>query len=121
MKALIIRLPGLFGKNIKKNYIYDYINLIPSMLKEEKFRELAEKEPELKNYYNLQDNGFYKVNVSAGEVYKFLSGKEFKNELRGLPADYDYRTIYSDVFAGNNGYISDKEQVLNEIKEFVES
>ena len=29
--ALIIRLPGLFGKNIKKNFIYDYINLIPFM------------------------------------------------------------------------------------------
>ncbi len=178
--ALIIRLPGLFGKNIKKNFIYDYINLIPFMLKEEKIRELAEKDPELKDYYNLQDNGFYKVNVSdddrevlkdkfrtlgfsalnftdsrsvyqfynlgrlwddiqialhngiklwhpatepvsAGEVYKYLSGKEFKNELGGVPADYDYRTIYSDVFGGKNGYILDKEQVLNEIKEFVES
>ena len=30
--ALIIRLPALFGKNIKKNFIYDYINRIPSML-----------------------------------------------------------------------------------------
>lgn len=177
--ALIIRLPGLFGKNIKKNFIYDYINLIPFMLKEEKFNELAKRDPELKDYYTPQDNGFYKVNVSdadrevlkdkfrllgfsalnftdsrsvyqfynlgrlwddiqvalrngiklwhpatepvsAGEVYKYLSGKEFKNELRGVPADYDYRTIYSDVFAGNDGYISDKEQVLNEIKEFVE-
>ena len=176
--ALIIRLPGLFGKNIKKNFIYDYINLIPFMLKEEKFNELAERDPELKDYYTPQDNGFYKVNVSdvdrevlkdkfrllgfsalnftdsrsvyqfynlgrlwddiqvalrngiklwhpatepvsAGEAYKYLSGKEFKNELRGVPADYDYRTIYSDIFAGNDGYISDKEQVLNEIKEFV--
>ena len=31
--ALIIRLPGLFGKNIKKNFIYDYIHVIPFMLK----------------------------------------------------------------------------------------
>ena len=38
--ALIIRLPGLFGKNIKKNFIYDYINVIPFMLKEEKMEEL---------------------------------------------------------------------------------
>ena len=176
--ALIIRLPGLFGQNIKKNFIYDYINVIPFMLKEEKFRELAEKDPDLKNYYNLQDNGFYKVDVSetdrevlknkfrvlgfsalhftdsrsvyqfynlgrlwndiqtalgneimlwhpavepvsAGEVYKYLTGNEFHNELGGVPADYDYRTIYADLFGGSNGYICDKNQVLKDISVFV--
>ena len=177
--ALIIRLPGLFGKNIKKNFIYDYINVIPFMLKEEKFLELAEQDPELKKYYCIQDNGFYRVNVSdtdremlknkfralgfsalsftdsrskyqfynlarlwsdiqtaltngvklwhpatepvsAGEVYKYLTGKEFINELGGIPADYDYRTIHASLFGGSNGYIYDKQQVLKEIKEFVE-
>ena len=176
--ALIIRLPGLFGKNIKKNFIYDFISVIPFMLKAEKFEELAAKDAELKNYYELQDNGFYKVNVaesereklkdifralgfsalnftdsrsiyqfynlgrlwadiqtdleagiklwhpatepvSAGEVYKYLTGNEFVNELGGIPSDYDYRTIYADIFDGNDGYICDKERVLREIKEFV--
>ncbi len=177
--ALIIRLPGLFGTNIKKNFIYDYINVIPFMLKTEKFEELAAKDAELKNYYELQDNGFYKVNivesdreklkdkfralgfsalnftdsrsiyqfynlgrlwadiqtalkagiklwhpatepVSAGEVYKYLTGNDFVNELGGVPADYDYRTIHADKFGGSDGYICDKEQILREIKEFVE-
>ena len=44
--ALIIRLPGLFGKNIKKNFIYDFINVIPFMLKEDKYLELSQKNPE---------------------------------------------------------------------------
>ena len=65
--ALIIRLPGLFGKNIKKNFIYDFIHVIPFMLKDVKFEELAAKDTELKKYYQLQDNGFYKVNVSDDE------------------------------------------------------
>lgn len=65
--ALIIRLPGLFGKNIKKNFIYDFINVIPFMLKKEKFEELSEKDPEIKKFYSLQENGFYKVNVSEKE------------------------------------------------------
>ena len=62
--ALIIRLPGLFGKNIKKNFIYDYINVIPFMLKKEKFEELSERNPELRKYYIMQENGFYKVQVN---------------------------------------------------------
>ena len=177
--ALIIRLPGLFGKNIKKNFIYDYINVIPFMLKAEKFRELEAREPQLKDYYQLQDNGFYKVNVadpdreklkdmfrklgfsalnftdsrsvyqfynlgrlwsdiqnavengiklwhpatepvSASEVYKYLTGNDFVNELGGTPADYDYRTIYADVFGGKDGYIASKAEVLSDIRKFVE-
>lgn len=62
--ALIIRLPGLFGQNIKKNFIYDFINLIPFMLTREKYEELSQKDLEIKKYYSLQDNGFYKVQVS---------------------------------------------------------
>lgn len=176
--ALIVRLPGLFGKNLKKNFIYDYINVIPFMLKEEKFIELSEKDPELVNYYKLQDNGFYKVDVSeqdkemlkdkfrklgfsalnftdsrsvyqfynlgrlwndiqialkngiilwhpatepvsAGEVYKYLTGEVFNNELGGIPAEYDYRTVLAGMFGGENGYVCSKEDVLNDIKSFV--
>lgn len=177
--ALIIRLPGLFGKNIKKNFIYDYINVIPFMLKETKFDELAAKDPELKKYYQLQDNGFYKVNVSddereglknrfralgfsalnftdsrsvyqfynlgrlwndiqtalnagitlwhpatepvsAGEVYEYLTGEKFVNELGGVPADYDYKTIHAELFNGENGYIELKNSIMSSIRGFVE-
>lgn len=75
--ALIIRLPGLFGKNIKKNFIYDYINVIPSMLKGEKFLELKSQEPVLEEYYTLLDNGFYKCR-SLEEADRDLLKKLFK-------------------------------------------
>ncbi len=176
--ALIIRLPGLFGKNIKKNFIYDYINIIPFMLKESKFIELSEQDPELNSYYKFQDNGFYKVDVSeqdkellkdkfrklgfsalnftdsrsiyqfynlerlwddiqialgagitmwhpatepvsAGELYEFLTGKTFVNELEGVPVDYDYRTVNASIFHGNNRYILSKDKVLKEIAVFI--
>lgn len=58
---LIVHLPGLYGENIKKNFIYDLINIIPSMLKKEKYDELIEKDDFIKDFYDLQENGFYKV------------------------------------------------------------
>ena len=178
--ALIIRLPGLFGKNIKKNFIYDFINVIPFMLKAEKLEELSERDPEIREYYELQENGFYKVNVeeedkpllkekfrklgfsalnftdsrskyqfynlerlwediqialdagislwhpatepvSAGEVYEYLTGEFFVNELGGTPADYDYKTKYSCLFLSDSCYyIMSAKSVKEEIKKFVD-
>lgn len=180
-EALIIRLPGLFGKNIKKNFIYDLIHVIPSMLNKEKMEELVSKAPELLNFYTQQDNGFYKVHalipaqerflkelflnlgfsaldftdsrstyqfyplarlwkdiqtalvnniriwhpatepVSAGELYAYITGRTFKNELSKAPANYNYRTQYADLFGGRNGYICNKACVLESIKNFVNS
>lgn len=62
--ALIIRLPALFGKNIKKNFIYDFINRIPFMLKKDKFEDLVQKDSRIKQYYRLQNNEFYQVSVN---------------------------------------------------------
>ena len=61
--ALVVRLPALFGKNLKKNFIYDYIHRIPSMLTREKFAELSGREPRLNRYYAAQVNGFMKAEV----------------------------------------------------------
>lgn len=66
-EAYIVRLPGLFGKNLKKNFIYDYIEVIPSMLKEDKYLELGEKKKRIKENYKKQENGFYKCIVLEGE------------------------------------------------------
>lgn len=176
--ALIIRLPGLYGINIKKNFIYDYINVIPFMLKKEKMEELSCKEKELKNYYELQPNGFYKCRkisddekkhlkeifrnlkftalnftdsrsiyqfyplsrlwsdinialehnimllhpatepISASELYRYLTGEQLCNELEGKPVFYDYRTKYSSVFHGENGYILGRQEILDDIRKF---
>lgn len=177
--ALIIRLPGLFGKNIKKNFIYDYMKRIPHMLSSKKFEELSVKEADLGKYYSLQDNGFYMCRklepeeekelkelfgrtgfsalcftdsrsryqfyplnrlwgdiqtalregitlwhpavepISAGELYHFLEGSDFVNELPGTLADYDYRTLHDHVFGGSGGYIMDKNAVMKEIRDFI--
>lgn len=182
--ALIVRLPGLYGYNIKKNFIYDYINVIPYMLKKEKLQELkvlekADDAIMLDNCYEPAGNGFYRCvkldqerrellqkkfrklgftalnftdsrstfqfyslgrlwediqialneditllniatePVTAAELYKALTGDVFKNELKGTPAKYDFRTTYASKFGGKGGYICSKEDVLADIRLFV--
>ena len=178
--ALIVRLPGLFGNNIKKNFIYDYMNVIPSMLTETKMEELSVKCNEVKKYYIKENNGFYKIKnlnpaekdrvksilkglefsainftdsrsifqfynldrlyndivlllkegitlchlatepIGTGELYNYLSGMEFDNELDKKPLFYDYRTKYAKLFGNQGNYIENKENVMRQIKEFVE-
>ena len=45
---------------MKKNFIYDYIHVIPAMLNQAKYEELKEKDPFFTKCYTLQDNGFYR-------------------------------------------------------------
>lgn len=58
---LIIRLPALFGENIKKNFIFDLINIVPSKIKKEKMEELSLIENRIKSYYQLNEDGFYYI------------------------------------------------------------
>ncbi len=74
--ALIIRLPGLYGKGIKKNFIYDYIHPVPKRLGEKKLRELTEKNPRIANYYEYDSASFYRLSVNNK-----TQEKEIKQEL----------------------------------------
>lgn len=71
---IIIRLPALYGKNLKKNFIYDYINFIPKLLRKEKYEELVEINKDLEKYYFLQNNGYYKcIDLNEKEKKKLIT------------------------------------------------
>lgn len=177
---LIVRLPGLYGKNIKKNFIYDLIYYIPSLLKSSKLKELSEKDKDILNYYVEDKNDFYRVKplnfeekedlkkilkkvefsalnftdsrgsfqfynlsylwnhieqalknnirvlhlatepITIHELYKYLYNEEFVNEISNSIPNYNFKTKYSDLMNGKNGYIFDKKFILKDIKKFVE-
>lgn len=75
----VVRLPALFGKGLKKNFIYDIINFFPTMLNKIKFDEFSAKEPLFRECYEIQNNGFYKLSVSAERKPELRSAFERLN------------------------------------------
>lgn len=83
-KHLIVRLPAIYGINLKKNFLYDYIHVIPKMLKAEKFMELNTKNAILKKYYKSADNGFF--------VCQEMSKTE-KENLKGVFRELNFSAL----------------------------
>lgn len=69
----VVRLPALFGKNLKKNYIYDLLNQEPAYMPEDKFNCILSKLNEsdqnlLRNYYDFfEDKGIFVFNKIKAE------------------------------------------------------
>ncbi len=99
----IIRLPGLYGKNIKKNFIYDFINYIPALLNEKKMAELSGKDAKLKEFYSLREDGFWAVKADADravlkEMFKKLGFSALNfTDSRGVFQYYNLKYLYKDI------------------------
>ena len=177
---LIVRLPGLLGQGIKKNFIRDILYPMPLLFNENFMRHIKSEmndvdyafierhypkdgvnysfnqtdEHEVKaildrykissllftdsedsfQYYPLMElckhidlclqNKIRIINlvtepVQAKEVYHYLYGKSFRNELPRLKQVYDLKTIHAKVLGGKNGYLYDKAEILEIIRKFV--
>ena len=57
--------------------------------------------------------------VGADEIFFAVKGEHFINETEKPVPKYNLKTVYCDVFGGKNGYIFGKQQVLEEVSQFI--
>lgn len=122
---LIIRLPGLFGVGLKKNFIFDLMtrNALDYTHKDSKFQFYY-----LKNIWrdintaienNIKIMNFATEPVDAMTVAEKCFNEEFSNITERPAVDYNMKTINFESFNGENGYMYSQNDVIKQISEFL--
>ena len=95
--------PNVLIVRLKKNFLFDLHTITPAMLKPEKYTELAQKSPLVRDGYTLADNGFYKLNgaVDAAALREFFAGNDFNalafTDSRSRYQFYHLARLWQDV------------------------
>jgi hypothetical protein len=89
----IIRLPAIYGLNLKKNFIYDIVNPIPKLLNTTNFLRYSEKSALIYQSY-LKINNFYYLNNARTPDQKVRLNNEM--DLKNTSSLYltDSRAIF---------------------------
>ena len=125
--ACIVRLPGLFGAGLKKNFIFDLLHN-PDALPLTDSRSIFQ-------FYDL-DNLWRDISValdhhrslvnfavdpvSAAEAAEFAFNIEFTNILDKPPAYYDMHTCFAADYGLPGHYLQSKAEVLGRLRTFVQ-
>jgi nucleoside-diphosphate-sugar epimerase len=118
--TIVIRLPGLFSTNLKKNLIFDLINKrwdhVSKVHKESKF-QFYDIESIWRTIDICAENNIPLLNVATEPVSAQEIANIFGVELTGTQGKIEYRmkSKYFGVFNGRGGFLQSKEEVLEGI------
>jgi nucleoside-diphosphate-sugar epimerase len=122
----IVRLPGLFGFGIKKNLIFDIIH--------DQYNDFVHPES-IFQFYNLKNIGsdlkivikneiplinFATEPISVQEIGRYVLAKKIEGNKNLKKVSYDMKTLYADFFNKTGDYLYKKDEILQEIKNFIE-
>ena len=125
-QTLVARLPGLYGKGIKKNVIHDFLKNHETHKIDSRgvfqFYGLHRlwEDLQLAVKAKLELVHLPTEPVSVAEVAQAAFGKAFTNHVVDNPARYDVRTKHSAVFGGIGDYLENKMAELEGIRLFVD-
>lgn len=108
--ALVLRLPALFGKNIKKNFIYDFIHIIPSMLCRETYSKLVLQERQLDTFYQPDSRGYHVCRILSDnekhilkEIFKRINYSALNlTDSRGIYQFYNLNHLWEHLIYALN-------------------
>ena len=120
---LIIRLPIVYGKYLKKNFIYDILH------NNELHKINTEAQVQIYNINNLMKdinlaikNNLRVLNISTEPmIIKDIYHEIFGTDIDNSPCEefkYDMKTKNTNIFGKYNGYAYNKNELLEELKQF---
>ena len=124
---LIVRLPGLVGPGLRKNVIFDLLN--NNNLHAIESRGVFQFYPMVSLWYDIQtalNAGLNLVHLTAepinvADVSMKGFGKVFEHVLPNVPATYDMRTIYAQVFGSSGFYQYSARETIQAIRSYAQS
>ena len=121
--ATIVRLPGLFGKGLKKNFIYDLLNNnalhLTHYASTFQFYDMSNlwNDIGLALACRLPLVNLATEPVKAGDVARQCFNREFVNETEKPPVHYDMRTRLAGAFGLHGPYIQSAEYIFEQVRE----
>lgn len=124
---LIVRLPGLFGQGLKKNFIFDMLNTGDSVFthKDSVFQfyclDNIWKDIVIAMDHSVDTINFATEPVSVIEIADSCFHKAFTNVTANPPAYYDMATLHASLYGKPGEYLYDKQETIDQLKAFIKN